>query len=583
MPKKVDLLTITSAAVLLGISPATLRKWGDEGKIKAIRLGNRGDRRYRREDLEQFLQQGEGMGKPIDAAAFQKWLERGNFWMEEANFLFMLGELPSKKMAQLGHLISPAFHFCLFTFENGYMHQILSVDESIAMSKAYVEVWQTNPEKIERIFSDWAAREKILEKIMDRLDFVDIRHLSNEKLLAEFNTFTQATEKYWEFSLILEPYQPYIDTVLLPHFLQAVKSHKNAKEAFAVLASPTQSSFIAEERKDLLRIAVKFLHSPERRKQLQNQSPEDFLADIKRSDPEFFQAMQQHQQQYYWMQNSYSEWIILSLNHFIQFLRDTVKELNATEMKVELEKMENTQRLREQQQQFIRELGVPAALVNEMAFIQRITWMKDDRKRVILMMNHHFFRFVHEFARRTNQDYKLIGNAFVSEVPAILNQSFPLEQLQKRRESSAFVIQEGNRYSLLTGNQSLAVFEKVFSKKETQHAMQEIHGIVASRGSNPTVTGKVKVVLDPKNQTISEDEILVASMTRPEFLPLMKKAKAFITNEGGITCHAAIVSREMNKPCIIGTLHATKALKDGDEVEMLMNHGVVRITPKATN
>jgi phosphohistidine swiveling domain-containing protein len=78
----------------------------------------------------------------------------------------------------------------------------------------------------------------------------------------------------------------------------------------------------------------------------------------------------------------------------------------------------------------------------------------------------------------------------------------------------------------------------------------------------------VKVILDPKNQNISEDEILVASMTRPEFLPLMKKAKAFITNEGGITCHAAIVSREMNKPCIIGTKNATQIIKDGDLIEV---------------
>ena len=107
--------------------------------------------------------------------------------------------------------------------------------------------------------------------------------------------------------------------------------------------------------------------------------------------------------------------------------------------------------------------------------------------------------------------------------------------------------------------------------------MQEIHGTVASRGNDPILFGKVRVILNPKDQTISGEEILVTSMTRPEFLPLMKTAKAFITNEGGITCHAAIVSREMNKPCIIGTLHATKTLKDGDEVEMLMNHGVVRL------
>ena len=65
-------------------------------------------------------------------------------------------------------------------------------------------------------------------------------------------------------------------------------------------------------------------------------------------------------------------------------------------------------------------------------------------------------------------------------------------------------------------------------------------------------------------------------MTRPDFMPLMRKAKAVITDEGGITCHAAIVSRELGIPCIIGTKIATKVLKDGDMVEVDANKGIVR-------
>jgi pyruvate,water dikinase len=56
----------------------------------------------------------------------------------------------------------------------------------------------------------------------------------------------------------------------------------------------------------------------------------------------------------------------------------------------------------------------------------------------------------------------------------------------------------------------------------------------------------------------------------------MKKASAIVTDEGGITCHAAIVSRELNKPCIIGTQIATELLFDGEIVEVDANNGVVR-------
>jgi pyruvate,water dikinase len=66
-------------------------------------------------------------------------------------------------------------------------------------------------------------------------------------------------------------------------------------------------------------------------------------------------------------------------------------------------------------------------------------------------------------------------------------------------------------------------------------------------------------------------------MTRPEFVPLMKKAAGIVTDEGGITCHAAIISRELGKPCIIGTQTATQIIKDGDLVEVRANHGTVRI------
>ena len=66
-------------------------------------------------------------------------------------------------------------------------------------------------------------------------------------------------------------------------------------------------------------------------------------------------------------------------------------------------------------------------------------------------------------------------------------------------------------------------------------------------------------------------------MTSPDFLPAMKKSAAFITDEGGITCHAAIVAREMKKPCIVGTKVATKKLKDGDFVEVDADHGIVKV------
>lgn len=103
---------------------------------------------------------------------------------------------------------------------------------------------------------------------------------------------------------------------------------------------------------------------------------------------------------------------------------------------------------------------------------------------------------------------------------------------------------------------------------------KEVRGQVAHKG---LARGKVRV-LRRKEQIaeVLDGDILVAPMTTPDYLPAMKKAAAFVTDEGGITCHAAIVARELKKPCIIGTKIATKVLKDGDMVEVDAEKGVVR-------
>ncbi len=106
-----------------------------------------------------------------------------------------------------------------------------------------------------------------------------------------------------------------------------------------------------------------------------------------------------------------------------------------------------------------------------------------------------------------------------------------------------------------------------------------LSGIPASPG---IYQGKIKVILDARREAknFRKGDILLTSMTRPEFLPLMSRAGAFITEEGGISCHAAIVARELKKPCIIGIKNATAFLKSGDVVRIDATTGLVEIIKK---
>jgi len=75
---------------------------------------------------------------------------------------------------------------------------------------------------------------------------------------------------------------------------------------------------------------------------------------------------------------------------------------------------------------------------------------------------------------------------------------------------------------------------------------------------------------------MNDGDILVSKMTDPEIVAAMKKAGAIITDSGGITCHAAIVSRELGIPCVISTKFATKLFEDGDRVEVDADKGIIK-------
>lgn len=108
-----------------------------------------------------------------------------------------------------------------------------------------------------------------------------------------------------------------------------------------------------------------------------------------------------------------------------------------------------------------------------------------------------------------------------------------------------------------------------------KESLKELSGKIAFHGKS---TGVARVILDPRNvKKFDKGDILVTSMTRPEYLQLIQKSSAFITDAGGMLCHAAITAREIEKPCIVGLEVATRSIKDGDIIEVDADRGVVRI------
>jgi pyruvate, water dikinase len=100
-----------------------------------------------------------------------------------------------------------------------------------------------------------------------------------------------------------------------------------------------------------------------------------------------------------------------------------------------------------------------------------------------------------------------------------------------------------------------------------------VHGLGAAPGE---ASGSVRVISALDQATDLEDgEVLVTHMTAPDWVPLMRRAAAIVTDSGGMTCHAAIVSRELGIPCVVGSGEATKVLRDGEVVTVDAGAGIV--------
>lgn len=186
-----------------------------------------------------------------------------------------------------------------------------------------------------------------------------------------------------------------------------------------------------------------------------------------------------------------------------------------------------------------------------------------------------FFRaLAAAIGERANYDASLLTTLFEDELETFIatGQLLPAEQLQQRFAASALLFVDGKRHVFVGDDAVRSIEIALFGNANADF----VTGVPAFSG---VVSGRCRVVPDPFNPgDFREGDILVTGMTRPEFVPLMKKAAAVVTDAGGMLCHAALVAREMKKPCIVGTEKATKVFKDGDMLEVDAVKG--RVTKK---
>lgn len=391
-----------------------------------------------------------------------------------------------------------------------------------------------DPEFFSKLRNTYNKNIRVSERLYRNINHIHLPELSSSDLYKKVRNGIDAMVRAIGIAHIIEPFSLIGEVKLRDELKSYFGNAKAMNEALITLTTPSTKSFALEVEEYLRAIAVA--------KGNQRTS-----------------LIQQFLKRFYWIYNSYMGRKVVTSSD----IEERVRSLEGS----------STQRTRTVQQRkrnILKQVHLPERLVLQIRVFEFLTQWQDERKKNMLIAVDYFDRCLEALSRRSRVDISLLRYAKLDEFS---KKDMPSVKELKDRRDGCICIQQSSGVSIYTGltyRQTRRLFQ--FHAKDR---VLEITGTGASLG---TAIGKVKVCLTTQSlPKLAPGDILVASMTRPEYLPAMKKAAAFITDEGGMTCHAAIVAREMGKPCVIGTGNASQILHDGDIVEIKGAHGVVII------
>ena len=336
----------------------------------------------------------------------------------------------------------------------------------------------------------------------------------------------------------------------IEEFLKNKKNDFSASEIFVGLSTPIYQSSIWEEEISLLRLAK---YACEKNINLENFH-----------NSEFTEKIIMHLKNFEWVYYAYEGPIMKKED----VLERIAKHLQTNDVDEKLKEHEsNIDQLKSKQQYWEKYLDFSPRTQSLIKIARALMLAKAQRKDAMTRSFYLIHPFLEEIAKRVDISWKELHHLLPWELEDLLGGKISKEILKERYKhcvyftgGTLFVGQKAKKFSPF-------LEPKIFETNE-------IHGQCACQGS---AKGKVKIInISSDMAKMEEGDILVSSATIPEIVPAMKKAAAIVTDVGGITSHAAIISRELRIPCIIGTKIATKILKDGDLVFVDANFGIVR-------
>jgi len=367
-----------------------------------------------------------------------------------------------------------------------------------------------------------------------RLD--NIQRLTKKEIIKCYIEICKYYRELFEWAMIPELSVDYIEE----DFKKELKSEfgKNYEKYSTVLSTTDKKSYLKEEEENLLKIKEEWKKRREISKLIEN-----------------------HQKKYFWIKNNYADTYYLGKYYFIKRLKELKEKENDLLLK-EKEKI-----LKEIKN---KKLKIIIEIINYLPYFQ-------DLRKKSFMITAYYLNIFYEWL---NKKYKINKKDLLVLLPddiiSLLKGSkieYIKNKIKKRRKLFTVYLTD-NKIRVYEGDKAERIEEKI-APKRIDFSKTVLKGNIASKGK---VIGKVKVIKSIKEiNKIKKGDILVTSNTTPDYVPFMKRSAAIITEKGGVSSHAAIVSREIGVPCIVGIKYITMILKDDDLVEVDANKGIVKI------
>lgn len=412
---------------------------------------------------------------------------------------------------------------------------------------------------------------KRLVDFTSKLKDKDFSKMSNQELISNFNKIVDNYRNFSPFLIIILCMQKFLDEKLKEIISRRVQDSTEIDDFHKKLSLPIKFNEGQKETISILELTHNF--KKENLHPLLEKDIHFILGELNKNK-KLKKKIDTHLKKYSWLQ---VRWLIgepISFSDLIERIKVLIKSnveeeidyMNAKlpEVKSETNKIMKMLKFNKEEKDFVK-------------IVQEYVFLRTFRTDHLSMANYNLIPFLSECAKRINLSYNDVRYLSKDEICLSLKQKSLLKNISimKRKESWA-LYRAGEEITIFQGKEEVDKISKeqgipLLSSEE----VKELKGTIAWKG---LAKGKAKVLFSPEDlPKVNRGDILVAVMTFPSYISAMEKASAFVTNEGGILCHAAIVAREMKKPCIIATKTATLNIKDNDLVEVDANSGVVRI------